>query len=166
MLVLRFWADLSVEQVAEVLDCPTGTVKSQTARGLADLRAILGDALGDLGRSGPSAVTMRHRGWVMNEVRVVCAHMLDGPEPPLRDADQVLAIARRSKRRHGYRVATALGGTVAAVVLGGRRRVGPGLVTRPAGQRPGAGGPRPGLARPADGPADDGSRTVRLRGRA
>jgi RNA polymerase sigma-70 factor (sigma-E family) len=48
VLVLRFWADLSVEQVAEVLDCPIGTVKSQTARGLADLRAIVGDALKDL----------------------------------------------------------------------------------------------------------------------
>jgi len=44
VLVLRFWADLSVEQVAEVLECPIGTVKSQTARGLAELRAILGEA--------------------------------------------------------------------------------------------------------------------------
>ena len=54
VLVLRFWADLSVEQVADVLDCPTGTVKSQTARGLAELRAILGDALRDSGPMGPS----------------------------------------------------------------------------------------------------------------
>jgi RNA polymerase sigma-70 factor (sigma-E family) len=43
VLVLRFWADLSVEQVAEILQCPTGTVKSQTSRGLADLRAALPD---------------------------------------------------------------------------------------------------------------------------
>jgi RNA polymerase sigma-70 factor (sigma-E family) len=49
VLVLRFWVDLSVVQVAELLDCPTGTVKSQTARGLADLRALLGDALVDAG---------------------------------------------------------------------------------------------------------------------
>ena len=49
VLVLRFWADLSVEQVAEILDCPTGTVKSLTARGLADLRAQLGDTLADFG---------------------------------------------------------------------------------------------------------------------
>jgi len=48
VLVLRFWADLSVEQVAEILDCPTGTVKSQTARGLAELRSLLGDALVEL----------------------------------------------------------------------------------------------------------------------
>jgi RNA polymerase sigma-70 factor (sigma-E family) len=41
VLVLRFWTDLSVEQVAEILQCPTGTVKSQTARGLVALRASL-----------------------------------------------------------------------------------------------------------------------------
>jgi len=39
VLVLRFVADLSIEQVAETLGCTTGTVKSQTARGLATLRA-------------------------------------------------------------------------------------------------------------------------------
>jgi RNA polymerase sigma-70 factor (sigma-E family) len=39
VLVLRFVADLSIEQVAQTLGCTTGTVKSQTARGLATLRA-------------------------------------------------------------------------------------------------------------------------------
>jgi RNA polymerase sigma-70 factor (sigma-E family) len=53
VLVLRFWADLSVEQVAEVLQCPVGTVKSQTARGLAELRAILGSGVSDPGSAGP-----------------------------------------------------------------------------------------------------------------
>jgi RNA polymerase sigma-70 factor (sigma-E family) len=38
VLVLRIVQDLSVEQVAEALRCSTGTVKSQTARGLKALR--------------------------------------------------------------------------------------------------------------------------------
>jgi len=41
VVVLRYWADLSVEQVADVLGCSTGNVKSQSARGLAKLRAVL-----------------------------------------------------------------------------------------------------------------------------
>jgi RNA polymerase sigma-70 factor (sigma-E family) len=50
VLVLRFWADLSVETVADILGCSTGTVKSQTARGLANLRAALGIEDHDLQR--------------------------------------------------------------------------------------------------------------------
>jgi RNA polymerase sigma factor (sigma-70 family) len=37
VLVLRFYADLSERQVAEVLRVPAGTVKSRTARALAAL---------------------------------------------------------------------------------------------------------------------------------
>jgi RNA polymerase sigma factor (sigma-70 family) len=42
VLVLRFFCDLSVEATAQVLDCSTGNVKSQCARGLATLRDALG----------------------------------------------------------------------------------------------------------------------------
>ena len=48
VIVLRYWEDLSVEQVAEMLDCSPGTVRSQASRGLADLRAALGEDLRDL----------------------------------------------------------------------------------------------------------------------
>ena len=44
VVVLRYWEDLSVEQVAELLGCSTGNVKSQSARSLDKLRALLGDA--------------------------------------------------------------------------------------------------------------------------
>ena len=41
VLVLRFYCDLSEQQIAQLLGCSTGTVKSQSARGLANLRAYL-----------------------------------------------------------------------------------------------------------------------------
>jgi RNA polymerase sigma-70 factor (sigma-E family) len=43
-LVLRIVHDLSIEQVAEVLRCSTGTVKSQLARGMRALREAYQDA--------------------------------------------------------------------------------------------------------------------------
>jgi len=42
VLVLRFYEDLSERQTAELLGCSVGTVKSQTARGLAALRRLVG----------------------------------------------------------------------------------------------------------------------------
>ncbi|WNV86328.1 SigE family RNA polymerase sigma factor [Umezawaea sp. Da 62-37] len=43
VLVLRYWEDLSVEETARALNCTTGTVKSQAARGLQTLRGRLAD---------------------------------------------------------------------------------------------------------------------------
>ncbi len=41
-LVLRFYLDLSEQQVAELLGCSIGTVKSNSSRGMAKLRAAVG----------------------------------------------------------------------------------------------------------------------------
>ncbi len=40
-LVLRFYCDLNVDQAAQLLGCSPGTVKSQTAKGIAALRREL-----------------------------------------------------------------------------------------------------------------------------
>jgi RNA polymerase sigma-70 factor (sigma-E family) len=42
VLILRYWDDLSEREVAEILRCPIGTVKSTTSRGVAELRNLLG----------------------------------------------------------------------------------------------------------------------------
>lgn len=43
MIILRYWEDMRVEDVATALRCRPGTVKSQTSRALAKLRVQLGD---------------------------------------------------------------------------------------------------------------------------
>jgi RNA polymerase sigma-70 factor (sigma-E family) len=43
IVVLRYFEDYSVEQVAEVLDVPVSVVKTQTRRSLAKLRALLAE---------------------------------------------------------------------------------------------------------------------------
>jgi DNA-directed RNA polymerase specialized sigma24 family protein len=47
VVVLRYWEDLSVEQVAAALGCSPGNVKSLAAGALGKLRAVLGEALTD-----------------------------------------------------------------------------------------------------------------------
>ncbi|MFG2885855.1 SigE family RNA polymerase sigma factor [Streptomyces sp. NPDC048297] len=41
-VVLRYWEDLTETQAAEAMGCSVGTVKSNTAKGIAKLRAIPG----------------------------------------------------------------------------------------------------------------------------
>jgi RNA polymerase sigma-70 factor (sigma-E family) len=47
-VVLRYWSQLSVTETAAILRCSEGTVKSQTARGLAALRAAVTRQDGDM----------------------------------------------------------------------------------------------------------------------
>jgi len=60
--VLRFYCDLNVDQVAEVLGCSPGTVKSQTARALGSVRRALGPAPADGPGSQPTTRVGPHTG--------------------------------------------------------------------------------------------------------
>ncbi|MFI6831539.1 sigma-70 family RNA polymerase sigma factor [Kribbella sp. NPDC050241] len=52
-LVLRFYADLSVEDTAKAMRCTPGTVKSQTAKGLRNLKALMtSDDAGEFAQQG------------------------------------------------------------------------------------------------------------------
>jgi RNA polymerase sigma-70 factor (sigma-E family) len=46
VVVLRYFDDLTVAETAQVMNCSEGTVKSQTARGLAALRASVSTIVG------------------------------------------------------------------------------------------------------------------------
>jgi RNA polymerase sigma factor (sigma-70 family) len=48
VVVLRYWEDLSVDQVAGILRCSAGNVKSQSARALQKLRDVLGHSMPEL----------------------------------------------------------------------------------------------------------------------
>jgi len=48
VLVLRFFEDLSESQVAEILGCSVGTVRSRTHRAVSRLRRLLGEFHGEL----------------------------------------------------------------------------------------------------------------------
>jgi RNA polymerase sigma-70 factor (sigma-E family) len=45
VLVLRYYEDLSEEEIADTLDIPAGTVKSRCARGLEQLRRVIGEGV-------------------------------------------------------------------------------------------------------------------------
>jgi RNA polymerase sigma-70 factor (sigma-E family) len=59
VVVLRYWSDLSVEQVAALLGCSPGNVKSQSARALDKLRMLLGDEAAEPGSRGEQLIARR-----------------------------------------------------------------------------------------------------------
>jgi RNA polymerase sigma-70 factor (sigma-E family) len=55
IVVLRYWADMSVGQVANLLGCSEGNVKSQAARGLDKMRPLLSEVAIESDRRGHPA---------------------------------------------------------------------------------------------------------------
>jgi RNA polymerase sigma factor (sigma-70 family) len=63
VVVLRFWEDRSVDQVADMLGCSAGNVKSQSARALVKLRAVLDGAVAESSSPGhPQKVQQQTEG--------------------------------------------------------------------------------------------------------
>lgn len=58
VLVLRFTDDLTVDEIARILDLPSGTVKSRLARGVEALRAQLDNGGSGQSPSSPSTPSM------------------------------------------------------------------------------------------------------------
>ena len=71
--VLRYWADLSVEQVADVLGCSPGNVKRLSAHAMDKLRTVLGDEMtgSELVRPGGDRATLA--GEYLSWMRQGCA---------------------------------------------------------------------------------------------
>lgn len=57
-VVLRYWEDLPIEQVADIMKCTTGAVKSQSSRGLAALRGIMAGLDSPAGAAPPDTVAL------------------------------------------------------------------------------------------------------------
>jgi len=111
-LICRYYQGLDVAETAATLNCSEGTVKSQTARGLAALRRILG-----CGRAGATGV--RHEGIVMTDLRELLKQAAEGPAPASRlAADELYAAGRRRHRRRGILAGSAAAAAVLAVVAG------------------------------------------------
>ena len=62
VVVLRYWADLSVEQVAEVLGCSPGNVKRLSVYAMDRLRTVLGDEMTGTSSSDRAGTEQRSPG--------------------------------------------------------------------------------------------------------
>ena len=123
VVVLRYWEDLSVEQVADLLGCSAGNVKSQSARALGKLRALLGD-IGT--EAGPREDAVR-RGGTRQEVPGMDESTLrdllaraTATEPPIGALARNSVVAgirlRRRRRAQGTAVCAAVVAVLCATV--------------------------------------------------
>ena len=119
-IVLRFYCDLTVDQVADVLGCTPGTVKSQTAKGLSALKLALerpesngADAVGRRRERAPAPA--RSAAMDENTVRSLL-HQIAGSAGPPCSVD-VGRARRAGLRRVLLRRIGAPAASVSAVVV-------------------------------------------------
>lgn len=66
VLVLRYYCDFNVYQAAQALECTPGTVKSQTAKALNNLRLRMGEQYGPPPRTGQTRPVGQASAWEAN----------------------------------------------------------------------------------------------------
>jgi Sigma-70, region 4 len=122
VVVLRFWQDLSVEQAADMLGCSVGNVKSQSARALGKLRALLEGAVTESGSPG-RAQTEQHQTGASEMDETTLRELLDHAlihEPPIgpvaHNARQAGLRLRRQRRLHRIAGSMAAIAVIAAII--------------------------------------------------